>query len=175
MSLSKTEVVTLAPTAAVFYDRLFENKEVCSYCFTQIRDIDPFPDDKNWGSRLASHPTEYRSLADGGEPGHDCDEHDDYGVIKTYRSRTFCGECGRDGLSDDQALPPKHLVALGQNITAELDRQGVSCDFDALRDSIERSCSHRDLHGYQTEILAIATGHGVAEGRRQATLGTATD
>lgn len=175
MSLSKTEVVTLAPTAAVFYDRLFENQEVCSYCFTQIRDIDAFPDDKNWGSRLASHPTEYRSLADGGEPGHDCEEHDDYGAIKTYRSRTFCGECGRDGLADDQAVDQHTLMGFATNIVTQLDRQGISCDLDAVRDSIERSANQSALEGYQTEILAIATGHGVAEGRRQATLGTATN
>jgi hypothetical protein len=165
MTISKTEVIQLAPTAQVFYDNLFENHEVCSYCFTQIREIDPF-DDKQWGSRLASHPTEYRTIADGGAPGHDCEQHDEYGAIKTYHSRTFCGDCGRDGLADDSAQPLSTLMEFGANIHRELTRQGLICDLDALRDSLRRSSEQPPLQDYQTERLALATAHGVSEGVR---------
>jgi hypothetical protein len=161
MAFSKRDVIRLAPAAQVFYDNLFENHEVCSYCFQQIREIEPI-DDKRWGSRLASHPTEYRTIADGGEPGHDCHQHDEYGAIKTYHSRTFCGDCGRNGLSDDSHQKLTTLLAFGRNIVRELDRQGIDCDLDALRDSLRRSSEHRQLQGYQTEILALATAQGVA-------------
>lgn len=160
MPFSKDDVIRLAPAAAVFYDSLFENSEVCSHCFQQIRYIDPITD-TGWGSRLATHPTEYRMIADGGEPGHDCIQHDAYGAIQTYHSRTFCGDCGRDGLSDDHAASEATLIEHGKNIATDLSRQNISCDRDALLDSIRRSCGHRELQGHQTEVLALATAQGV--------------
>lgn len=175
MSFSKSEILALAPRAQAFYDRLFENPEVCSHCFTQIRDVDPFPDDKNWGSRLASHPTEYRSLADGGEPGHDSTQHDQYGAICTYHPRTFCGHCGRNGLADAGKLSKSTLLTFGRNIVTELDRQGVACDLDALRASIARSTEQPALAGYPTEVLALATAQGIAHSVRTRDLGSDRD
>lgn len=150
-----------------FFDELlFENPEVCSHCFSRIRDRTEH-DTEFLGT--GNRPTETLERAGKGVVGHDERQLDDYGAITTPFARTYCGECGSPGGTDD----PKRIRSLqqvrghGDAILRRLHEAGYYPDVQTFYTALERLKQNPDRQGQDREILAAASFLAVERGRER--------
>lgn len=159
--MSTTTPTSTDPRASrarrLFDDLLFQNPEVCSHCFARIRDREEHgePADRlGTGNR----PTETLERAGAGELGQDVEDHDTYGVRRSYHARTFCGECGRPGGRADDA----HIASLQElrgrvdSIVRRLHEAGYFPSLRTLYGTVATLKQNPEHQGADTEILATA-------------------
>lgn len=158
----KQIVLDREPQAQTFYDELFHSPEICSYCFERLRDIHYYEYIGRRGGVLGKHKSDHPDLMPAGVRGHDDKVHDDYGVIRTWRPRTYCRECGRNSAPDNDYHSLKQLTRdIAPNIVDRLGEVGHDVDVDEVRAGIREMKTRDELSSYDTEILAWATGRAL--------------
>jgi len=151
----------------LFDDLIFENPEICSTCFARIRDRTEH--DASAGHLgTGNRPTETLERAGSGTIGQDVEIKDDYGAIRHYRARTYCGECGSPGGTADGARIASRQQALRRtdHILRRLHEQGFYPDVDALYDTVAHLKRQPDRQGQDREIYAAGTYLALARGKR---------
>lgn len=157
----KKTVLDHEPLAEVFYDELFYDAEVCSHCFTQIRDIEAIERD-TWGSRLATHPTEHRTLTDNAVMGHDSiGPGSGKTMTEPTRPKAYCGECGRTSAPKRDRYSLSGMMEAADQIHTILTERGHDLDIDVLRDGIRALKTNPRAQGLDTEILAWSVGRAL--------------
>lgn len=151
-----------------FDDHLFENPEICSNCFSRIRDHTEH-DDTAGRLGTGNRPTETLERAGDGIVGQDERRLDDYGEITSSFSRTYCGECGSPGGRADGS----HILSLqamwwrADNIVRRLHEQGYYPDLETFYDAIETLKTNPDRQGRDREIFAAATYLAIERGEKR--------
>lgn len=150
----------------VFDRLLYNNPEVCSSCFAKIRDqTEHDTDSLGTGNR----PTETLERAGVGVVGYDTRDLDAYGERRATFTRTYCGECGSPGGTDD----PMHIRSLQQirgdvdQICRRLHEHGYYPDIGTLYTAVESLKTDPDKQGKDREILAAAVYLSIKRGRQR--------
>lgn len=155
----KETVLRHEPLAEVFYDELFHDDEVCSHCFTRIRDVEAIGEIVS-GSLLATHPTEHRTLTEAAVMGHDT-VGPAPGMTEPTRTKVYCGECGRTSAPERDRYSMSMMMEAAERIHDVLTERGHDLSLEVLRDSIRTIKSKPEAQGWDTEILAWAVGRAL--------------
>ena len=146
-----------------FDDLLFENPEICSHCFSRIRDKTEHDTDRlGTGNR----PTETLERAGDGTLGQDIEIHDEYGAAKSYHARTFCSACGSDNgrARGDHIHSLQTLRRITDRIVRRLHEQGYYPDVATTYRVVEHLKQQPEYQGRDREILATAVYLGLERG-----------
>lgn len=142
-----------------------QNPEACSVCHEQIRDrTEHDPEQTHDGLGTGNHPTETLIRAGAGVLGHDVEDKDAYGAIREYRTRTYCGECGRPaGSSQDDPPSRRQMLARIPALVDRLDEHGLAVDTATLRRVIHHTRSQPVYDGRTDDIWRVATALAVRD------------
>lgn len=135
------------PPCEVFDTEVWDDPAVCNACFERIRADS--------------------GLAAAGEHGHQVEEHDPHGAIRSYPETVFCGECGSEsGVARDVPMSRRNALQAARALVARLENADIPVDGRAVREFV-RECKTRDeLQGRDTEIFRRATAFGVRRARQ---------
>jgi len=165
MSLSQPQPMTNAGTTPLerFDELLFENPEVCSRCYSKIRDHETHDLDRLGNG---NRPTETLQRAGHGIIGQAVEEQDHYGVRRTHTARTFCGECGiQSGRADGRHIHSiQAMRGLCDNVVRRLHEQGLFPDITTLYGTVVSLKRDPDHQGRDRQILATAVELALRKG-----------
>lgn len=155
-----------------FDDLLFGNPEVCSHCFSRIRDhTENDPEQSHQTLGTGNHPNETLERSGVGILGIDIEDMNEYGSQQSTRARTYCGECGTDRgkARGDHIHSWYDAQRIADRLVRRLNEQGWYPDVDKLYNTIDHLKSQPDRQGQDREIFAtavwIATHRHGAEAR----------
>jgi len=155
-----------------FDDLLFANPEICARCFATIRDR---TEHDAAAGRLGTgnRPTETLERAGDGTVGQDVETKGAHGAQRSYRARTFCGECGVAGgqAIGDEILPLQTLRGCCDRIVRRLHERGHYPDLGRLYGTVHHLKSQPDYQGRDREILATAVHLALEDGAQAPTQG----
>lgn len=129
----------------VFDAVVHRNHEVCSNCFTRVKQ----DDERTEAATLGRHEERY----------------DEYGELCTYPPRTTCLECGvvRCRALDD-SLSRLEALQRVPRLVEQLEAAGFPVDERELRRFVWEAKSREHLEAYDTEIYRHATRRAVRHG-----------
>lgn len=151
-----------------FDELLFDNPEICSHCFSRIRDRTEYSEEERRGATLGTgnKPTETLERAGDGTLGQDIREHNKYGTKREYYPRTYCDNCGSPGGTADGSHIHSTQSALGcaYQIVRRLHEMGYYPDIHTLFETVEHLKSKPDKQGQDREIFATAVHLSIERG-----------
>ena len=144
---------------------IHQNPEACSTCHQRIRDrTEHDPDQTHDGLGTGNHPTETLVRAGVGELGYDVEIKDEYGARRHYRTRTYCGECGRPtGTTDDDPPTRRQMLARVPALQDRLDDHGLAATESTFRRVIHHARSVPKYDSRTDDIWAVATALAVRD------------
>lgn len=148
-----------------FDDLLFENAEICSHCFSHIRD-ETEHDLERLGN--SNKPTETRQRAGVGVAGHTVIDLNRYGTKRKHETRTFCGECGSQSghALGDHIHSRQAIRRICDRIVRRLHEQGYYPHLPTLYGVTLHLKRQPDHQGRDREILATAVHMAIERGGR---------
>jgi len=143
-----------------FFDELlFDNPEVCSHCYSRIRDREEHDPEQSY-QRLGTgnHPTETLERSGVGVLGIDVEDKNEYGSQQSTRARTYCSECGTDrGKAWGDYIHSRYASQrIADRLARRLHEQGWYPDIGKLYGTIDHLKSQPDYQGQDREIFATA-------------------
>jgi hypothetical protein len=142
-----------------FDDLLFESPEVCSHCYSRIRDREEHDPEQSY-QRLGTgnHPTETLERSGVGVLGIDIEDKNKHGSRQATTSRTYCSECGTDRgrARGDHIHSAYDAQRICDRLVRRLHERGWYPDVDVLYQTVEHLKSQPDYQGQDREIFATA-------------------
>lgn len=142
---------------------IHHSPERCSTCHARIRDKHEVnAEESHDGLGSGNKPTAVLERAGEGELGHDCEDVDDYGAVKDYQTRTFCGECGRPtGRGEDDPAPLSTMLDRVPALVAALKAEGLRPDVDTIYTVVRHLRSIPDYDSRIDDIWRAATAQAI--------------
>lgn len=142
----------------LFDELVFQSDEWCSACFQRIRrvDVTELGDDTD---RLATsgNVLETRQRAAFGWLGHDFETHDEYGLQRSWKPRTFCADCGaNNGHAPEMTISKREAVRRVDHLVDCLAVQGVTIHRETAKRYVAKAKERRSLHAREYDIFARA-------------------
>lgn len=158
---SKRVLIDARDPRQLFDDLVFDNAEICSDCFSRIRDEETIDHD-GWG--CGNHPDQVRQRVSDGEVGYDDHDHDRYGELRSYNSATVCGVCGQlHGRARDDPLSKQQALSRLPQLVRRLNEQRLAVDVDSMYSVVGHLKSQPKYQGRDSEIFAAAVWMGLRD------------
>ena len=146
-----------------FDELLFANPEICSHCFSRIRD-EQTTDSDSWGS--GRQPDSIMERAGKGALGQDVEFKNEYGSKRAYRARTYCAHCGSPGGAaigtHDHSL--QSAMDCVYNIARRLHEMGYYPDLQTLWGVVGSFKRDPDKQGRDRQLFATAVHMALERG-----------
>lgn len=143
----------------LFNELLWTNAELCSHCFTQVRDIGPEYSKllKRTGDcRLDLADLDIRVNLWYERTDQGSQEHSPFDSNKRFGT-CFCQQCGGDLSASDEDLSLAQLLDIAERIARYVNEEtAATVDFGRFTDEIQDLKSKREHQGWDTEILAVS-------------------
>lgn len=146
---------------------IWTNAEICSGCFTRVREIDEI----EYGTDR--HPRPYVDVAttDEGEYGYDVENPPATVVSQTpnHIPRIVCLDCGSVGaLADSEVLSKDESLSRVPALHERLAEEGIDSNIEAMYTLVRKAKSNPNVVSKDREIFENAVALGVKYAKRHA-------